>query len=78
MTASPELFAVVAVTLAALMGFAGLCDVLARHKTTGEEAKLPAERELAKEYGVAYTTVRHAMEIPHERALTITANGRTV
>ena len=35
MTASPELFAVVAVTLTALMGFAGLCDMLARHKATG-------------------------------------------
>jgi len=39
-------------------------------------AKLPAERELAEEYGVAYTTVRRAMEILRERGLIITRHGR--
>jgi DNA-binding GntR family transcriptional regulator len=30
--------------------------------------KQPAERSLAEEYGVAYTTVRHAMDVLRERA----------
>ena len=31
--------------------------------------KLPSERSLAEEYGVAYQTVRHAMEVLREREL---------
>jgi DNA-binding GntR family transcriptional regulator len=38
--------------------------------------KLPAERALAKEYGVAYQTVRHAMKVLRERGLIITRQGR--
>jgi GntR family transcriptional regulator len=38
--------------------------------------KLPAERDLAKEYGVAYQTVRHAMKVLRERGLIITRQGR--
>jgi GntR family transcriptional regulator len=38
--------------------------------------KLPAERDLAQEYGVAYQTVRHAMKILRERGLIITRQGR--
>jgi GntR family transcriptional regulator len=38
--------------------------------------KLPAERDLAREYGVAYQTVRHAMKVLRERGLIITRQGR--
>ena len=38
--------------------------------------KLPAERALAVEYGVAYQTVRHAMAELRERGLIITRQGR--
>ncbi len=38
--------------------------------------KLPSERDLAKEYGVAYQTVRHAMKVLRERGLIITRQGR--
>jgi GntR family transcriptional regulator len=38
--------------------------------------KLPAERALAEEYGVAYQTVRHAMQVLRERGLIITRQGR--
>jgi GntR family transcriptional regulator len=39
-------------------------------------AKLPSERALAEEYGVAYTTVRRAMEELRERGVIITRHGR--
>jgi GntR family transcriptional regulator len=38
--------------------------------------KLPAERALAEEYGVAYQTVRHAMQVLRDRGLIITRQGR--
>jgi GntR family transcriptional regulator len=38
--------------------------------------KLPAERDLAQEYGVAYQTVRHSMAVLRERGLIITRQGR--
>jgi GntR family transcriptional regulator len=38
--------------------------------------KLPAERALATEYGVAYQTVRRAMKVLRERGLIITRQGR--
>ena len=39
-------------------------------------AKLPGERELAEEYGVAYTTVRRAMEVLRDQGVIITRHGR--
>jgi GntR family transcriptional regulator len=51
-------------------------DVQRRIKTGEIKARLPGERELAEEYGVAYTTVRHAMEVLRERGLIITRHGR--
>lgn len=39
-------------------------------------AKLPAERDLAAEYGVAYDTVRRATAVLRERGLIITIVGR--
>lgn len=54
-----------------------VADDVARRIESGEIArKLPAERSLAEEYGVAYTTVRHAMKILRERGLIITVHGR--
>ena len=44
---------------------------------TGEIThKLPSERSLAEEYGVAYQTVRHAMKVLREQGLIITRQGR--
>ncbi|HVB42634.1 MAG TPA: winged helix-turn-helix domain-containing protein [Streptosporangiaceae bacterium] len=50
---------------------------VARRIESGEiTRKLPAERALAEEYGVAYITVRHAMQILRERGLIVTIHGR--
>ncbi len=38
--------------------------------------RMPPERDLAVEYGVAYNTVRKSMEILRERGLIITMHGR--
>ena len=54
-----------------------VADDVERRINDGEiTAKVPAERELAEEYGVAYTTVRRAMEVLRERGLIITRHGR--
>ena len=39
-------------------------------------ARLPAERDLATEYGVAYDTIRRATALLRERELIITIVGR--
>jgi GntR family transcriptional regulator len=39
-------------------------------------AKLPSERSIAEEYGVAYTTVRHAMALLRDRGIILTVHGR--
>ncbi len=50
---------------------------IARRIDVGEiTLKLPSERALAEEYQVAYTTVRHAMQILRERELIVTIHGR--
>jgi GntR family transcriptional regulator len=51
-------------------------DVERRIKAREIIRKLPPERELAEEYGVAYTTVRRAMEVLRERGLIRTIHGR--
>ncbi len=38
--------------------------------------RMAPERELAVEYGVAYNTVRKAMEILRDRGLVVTMHGR--
>jgi DNA-binding GntR family transcriptional regulator len=38
--------------------------------------RMPPERDLATEYGVAYNTVRHSMELLRERGLIVTIHGR--
>jgi DNA-binding GntR family transcriptional regulator len=51
-------------------------DVALRIEADEITEKLPSERGLAEEYGVAYTTVRHAMEILRERGFIQTVHGR--
>jgi DNA-binding GntR family transcriptional regulator len=54
-----------------------VADDVARRITSGEIIrKLPAERALAEEYGVAYITVRRAMEVLRDRGLIVTVHGR--
>lgn len=38
--------------------------------------RLPPERDVASEYGVAYNTIRRSMEILRERGLIVTMHGR--
>lgn len=50
---------------------------VARRIETGEiTRKLPAERAFADEYQVAYTTVRHAMQVLRDRGMIVTIHGR--
>lgn len=37
--------------------------------------KLPPERDLATEYGVAYNTVRRSMDVLRDRGLVVTLRG---
>ena len=54
-----------------------VADDVQRRITEGEIAtKLPSERSFAEEYGVAYTTVRHAMAVLRERGVIVTVHGR--
>ena len=54
-----------------------VADDVERRISDGEiTVKLPVERELAEEYGVAYTTVRRAMEVLRGRGVIITRQGR--
>jgi DNA-binding GntR family transcriptional regulator len=39
-------------------------------------SRLPAERNLAVEYGVAYDTIRRATKVLRERNLIVTVHGR--
>jgi GntR family transcriptional regulator len=57
--------------------YAQVADDVARRIRAGEiTRKLPAERDLADEYGVSYVTVRHAMQLLRDRGLIITVHGR--
>jgi GntR family transcriptional regulator len=51
-------------------------DIATRIEVGEITHKLPAERDLAQEYGVAYQTVRHSMQILRDRGLIITRQGR--
>jgi GntR family transcriptional regulator len=55
-----------------------VADDLAARITAREfpAGRLPAERALAREYGVAYQTLRHAIGELRERALAVTRHGR--
>jgi DNA-binding GntR family transcriptional regulator len=57
--------------------YAQVADDIQRRITEGEiTMKLPSERSIADEYGVAYTSARHAMAILRERGLIVTVHGR--
>jgi GntR family transcriptional regulator len=56
-----------------------VADDIATRIASGElkpGSRLRAERELAEHYGVAYGTVRRAMEVLRERGLITTIHGR--
>jgi len=54
-----------------------VADDVERRISDGEiTVKLPGERELAEQYGVAYTTVRRAMGVLRDRGVIITRQGR--
>jgi DNA-binding GntR family transcriptional regulator len=56
-----------------------VADDVQRRIEEGEiAAKLPSERSFAEEYeyGVAYTTVRHAMAVLRDREVIVTVHGR--
>jgi DNA-binding GntR family transcriptional regulator len=52
-------------------------DSIAARIAAGEIThRLPAERDLARELGVAYQTLRHSMKVLRDRGLIITRQGR--
>ena len=54
-----------------------VADAIAARIEAGEIShRLPAERDLAMEFGVAYQTLRHSMKLLRERGLIITRQGR--
>ncbi|MGW3197569.1 GntR family transcriptional regulator [Streptomyces sp. NPDC001118] len=59
--------------------YAAVADHIEARIRAGElqpGARLPAERDLAQEYGVAYLTVRRAAQVLRERGLIQTVHGR--
>jgi GntR family transcriptional regulator len=60
-----------------VLAYVQLANYLARKIETGElTGRLPSERDLATEYGVAYGTVRRAIELLRERGLVQSVHGR--
>ena len=54
-----------------------LADMIEAEIRAGKlRGKIRAERDLAEEYGVAYTTVRRAMAVLRERGLVKSIQGR--
>ncbi len=56
-----------------------VADWIASRIASGElaaDARLPAERDMAAEYGVAYDTIRRATALLRERGLVVTIIGR--
>lgn len=54
-----------------------VADIIAARIAAGHyPSKLPGERDLAKEFGVSYNTVRHATAILRQRGLIISIHGR--
>jgi DNA-binding GntR family transcriptional regulator len=54
-----------------------VADAIAACIEAGEIThRLPAERDLAREFGVAYQTLRHSMKLLRQRGLIITRRGR--
>ena len=60
------------------LAYVQVADHIAARIEAGEfppETRLPPERELADEYGVAYNTLRRSMDVLRERGLVITLRG---
>lgn len=54
-----------------------IADSIAARIATGRyPAKLPSERDLAREYEVSYLTLRHATRVLRERGLIINIHGK--
>jgi GntR family transcriptional regulator len=59
------------------LAYVQVANLLAARIQSGEiKGRLPSERDLAEEYGVAYGTVRRAMELLRERGLVVSVHGR--
>ncbi|WP_343233321.1 winged helix-turn-helix domain-containing protein [Streptomonospora sp. PA3] len=59
--------------------YAALADHIVARVLAGDlvpGARLRAERDLAEEYGVAYMTVRRAMQVLRERGVVVTVHGK--
>ncbi|GAA3806792.1 hypothetical protein GCM10023083_47330 [Streptomyces phyllanthi] len=59
--------------------YVAVADHVAARIAAGElrpGARLPAERDLAVEYGVAYLTIRRAAQVLRERGLIVTVHGK--
>jgi DNA-binding GntR family transcriptional regulator len=60
-----------------VLAYLQVADLLAARIEAGElTGRMPAERDLASEYGVAYGTIRRAMEVLRERGLVESVHGR--
>jgi GntR family transcriptional regulator len=60
-----------------VLAYVQVADLLAARIEAGElTGRMPAERDLAADYGVAYGTVRRAMEVLRERGLVESVHGR--
>jgi GntR family transcriptional regulator len=58
--------------------YAQVADHITARIEAGELApgdKLPPERDLAQDYGVAYNTMRRSMDVLRERGLVVTLRG---
>ena len=54
-----------------------IADALQARIQAGEfTSRLPAERALASDYGIAYLTLRHAIDVLRNRGVVITRQGR--
>jgi len=59
------------------LAYIQVANLLAARIQAGEiKGRLPSERDLAEDYGVAYGTVRRAMEVLRERGLVVSVHGR--
>lgn len=60
-----------------VLAYVQLADLLSARIESGDlTGRMPAERDLAEDYEVAYGTVRRAMGILRERGLIETVHGR--
>jgi DNA-binding GntR family transcriptional regulator len=60
------------------LAYVQVADHIAARIAAGEfepGTRLPPERDLAAEYGVAYNTVRRSMDVLRERGLVVTLRG---